>query len=755
MTRNGPAHDHGRRTATGAGGGLPHPSRSWPALTVRRSDRRRRQSRQRHAAPAPASPGRRSTRRCRRPRRRRRVQRAGGRERGHQRSRSWPGPHRLHAAPPRPPAAAPCRWRRASTSSSRCRRRPTRSRCATASRTPPSGGGITAPLAVTVNGGAKRTMTLTSQYSWLYNQYPFTNDPKAGPAAPGLVDHRVLLRAVGDDPDAGDHHAVPPDPLLRRAAAAARQDLPGRRHRPAHRARRAVRQPSTVIDLLDSRAGRPAARATASRRTCCCSAPTRSAAGLRRRVRQGDRLRQDAPPQGLRPAGRLPGEPPHHRRRRDDRGRRQLVHDRSTGTEVALSTPAPDGSVHTGVGFYGKDASVGGSRNVHLSGFAIEGDVRERIDTDQVNGIGGALSDSTIDGLYIHHTKVGMWFDGPMTNLTITNNVIVDQIADGLNFHTGVTNSTVANNFVRNTGDDGLAMWSEKVRQRRQHLRPQHRADADARQRHRHLRRHRQHGVEQPDRRPDPRGQRHPGRLAVRRRGVHRAPVDHRQHHGAGRHVRAELEHRARAPSGSTPSRRTSTPTSRWSGDHFLDNTYNAIMLVADWPVKDLYSITNVHFKDIRVDGTGTSVLSARAMGSATFENVDARNVGAVGVNNCGSVPLHAGRLGVLAHRPRRQRRRRHDRSVAGAVGAAEHDHLRRPPAGGGAAGAVGVVTGTATRRVAHLRRLQAFRYLQWRRIRATRREGSGDDGCAVSRRRWISTSPATPRCPRRRTAMP
>jgi hypothetical protein len=53
--------------------------------------------------------------------------------------------------------------------------------------------------------------------------------------------------------------------------------------------------------------------------------------------------------------------------------------------------------------------------------------------------------------------------------------------------------------------------------------------------------------------------------------------------------------------------------------------------------VKDLYSITNVHFKDIHVDGTGTSVLSARVAGSATFENVDARNVGAVGINNCGS----------------------------------------------------------------------------------------------------------------------
>ncbi len=72
-------------------------------------------------------------------------------------------------------------------------------------------------------------------------------------------------------------------------------------------------------------------------------------------------------------------------------------------------------------------------------------------------------------------------------------------------------------------------------------------------------------------------------------------------------------------------------------GDSYLDNTYNAIMLVSDWPVKDLHSITGVRFQDIRVDGTGTSVLSARAAGSASLRNVDARNVGAVGVNNCGS----------------------------------------------------------------------------------------------------------------------
>jgi hypothetical protein len=41
------------------------------------------------------------------------------------------------------------------------------------------GGGITAPLGVRVGTTAK-TLTLTSQYAWLYNQYPFSNDPGAG-----------------------------------------------------------------------------------------------------------------------------------------------------------------------------------------------------------------------------------------------------------------------------------------------------------------------------------------------------------------------------------------------------------------------------------------------------------------------------------------------------------------------------------------------------------------------------------------------
>ena len=95
----------------------------------------------------------------------------------------------------------------------------------------PNGGGITAPLHVTVNGKAKQTMTLTSQYSWLYNQYPFSNDPNAGLLHPDWWITECAMRAAVHDAGAGDHDAVPADALLRRAAAAAR-------HRPTRRATR-------------------------------------------------------------------------------------------------------------------------------------------------------------------------------------------------------------------------------------------------------------------------------------------------------------------------------------------------------------------------------------------------------------------------------------------------------------------------------------------------------------------------------------
>ncbi len=128
------------------------------------------------------------------------------------------------------------------------------------------------------------------------------------------------------------------------------------------------------------------------------------------------------------------------------------------------------------VGVYGKYVQGGGyggeirpheaggpSRNVTLKDFAIIGEIMEREDNDQVNAMGGAMTDSVVDNVWMQHAKVGAWMDGPMNNFTIKNSRILDQTADGVNFHTGVTNSTVTNTFLRNTGDDALAMWPERI----------------------------------------------------------------------------------------------------------------------------------------------------------------------------------------------------------------------------------------------------------------------------------------------------
>ncbi|HEX3786372.1 MAG TPA: choice-of-anchor D domain-containing protein [Pseudonocardiaceae bacterium] len=114
----------------------------------------------------------------------------------------------------------------------------------------------------------------------------------------------------------------------------------------------------------------------------------------------------------------------------------------------------------TAPGFYGNSAPSP-STNVHLQNFAIFGNVQERDDSAQVNGIGGALSSSSATNIWIEHMKVGAWMDGPMNGLTFSGMRIRDTTADGINFHGGVTNSTVTNSDIRNTGDDGIATWAD------------------------------------------------------------------------------------------------------------------------------------------------------------------------------------------------------------------------------------------------------------------------------------------------------
>lgn len=110
-----------------------------------------------------------------------------------------------------------------------------------------------------------------------------------------------------------------------------------------------------------------------------------------------------------------------------------------------------------GAGIFGT-----GSAAVHLAGFAIAGDTTVRDDSTSDSGLGGTMGGgSTVDDVWIEHTKVGMWFDGPSDGLTVSHARIQDTMADGVNLHNGVAHTVIRDTFVRNTGDDGLAMWSD------------------------------------------------------------------------------------------------------------------------------------------------------------------------------------------------------------------------------------------------------------------------------------------------------
>ncbi len=272
-------------------------------------------------------------------------------------------------------------------------------------------------LRVTAAGLDPVEVEATSRYSWFYGQYPFTNNSADGNPHHFYAESRALLGAqlpagtvVRVEPGAGaDHYTVDLADFELVAPPA--------------------QQPEGSVSVLDFGADPTGAIESADAFDRAIAA-ARAGSGV-----------------VWIPEGTF-------------RVSRHIIVD-----NVTLQGAGPWHTVLTGdgVGVYGKYVTEGGpSRNVELHDFAIIGEVRARVDSEQVNAIGGALQDSLISNLWLQRTKVGIWVDGPFDNLRIVDTRILDQTADGVNFHRGVTNSSVENTFVRNSGDDGLAMWADR-----------------------------------------------------------------------------------------------------------------------------------------------------------------------------------------------------------------------------------------------------------------------------------------------------
>jgi hypothetical protein len=104
---------------------------------------------------------------------------------------------------------------------------------------------------------------------------------------------------------------------------------------------------------------------------------------------------------------------------------------------------------------------------VTIADFKIQAQDVIRDDANGLSGIEGNLTNSTVRNVWIEHAKVGLWATqsfsqaGTVERATITGNRLRNVWADGLNLHYGTSNSVVSNNNIRNSGDDGMAMWSD------------------------------------------------------------------------------------------------------------------------------------------------------------------------------------------------------------------------------------------------------------------------------------------------------
>ena len=280
------------------------------------------------------------------------------------------------------------------------------------------GSGLTAPLSLYVGGTFNQSLSLTSKYSWFYGSYPFTNTPGNGNAhhfydevhawLGGLEPIGTKVRVQIDSGDTAPSYTI---------------DLADFYDVPA-----AYTEPSSGYLSVTSYGADPTGVADSTQ-------AIQNAVNAAESAGEGVWV----------PAGTY------------------TVTSHIILNNVTMRGAGPWYTTLGGndVGLYGNYAP-NPSSNVQIYDLAIFGQVTNRDDSAQVNGIGGSMGGgSVIQDVWIEHTKVGMWFDGPFSNLLITGDTIRDTTADGINFHDGITNATVEQTTIRNTGDDGLAMWSD------------------------------------------------------------------------------------------------------------------------------------------------------------------------------------------------------------------------------------------------------------------------------------------------------
>jgi hypothetical protein len=286
------------------------------------------------------------------------------------------------------------------------------------------GDGLNSTITLFQNTKLVRKVRVTSKYSWLYGNYPFTNEPKAGKPRnfydecrlKGLAFEKgdvIRLQKTGDDAsycviDLVDLEQIAP----------------------------ALGKPANALSVTDFGAsGTGETDDTEPVRKCIAEA-----------VKQGKIAWVPA-------------------------GDYKVTGDITLPSDVTLlgagmwhTTFVGDENLYARADRRLRFKLTG--NNINIADFALLGKLKYRCDSEQNDGIIGAHGKNcTVSRLWIEHTKVGMWW-------YVCDNIVIDgcrlrnTLADGINFCVDVRNSAVQNCTTRNTGDDCFAVWPAASDQR-------------------------------------------------------------------------------------------------------------------------------------------------------------------------------------------------------------------------------------------------------------------------------------------------
>lgn len=101
----------------------------------------------------------------------------------------------------------------------------------------------------------------------------------------------------------------------------------------------------------------------------------------------------------------------------------------------------------------------GAGSNIKLSDFAIVGCLNYRNDSEGNDGLGGSYgTGSSISRIWVEHTKAAAWIFNS-SGLVVDGCRFRDTLADGINVNYAMQNTIVTNCTARGTGDDCFAIW--------------------------------------------------------------------------------------------------------------------------------------------------------------------------------------------------------------------------------------------------------------------------------------------------------